>query len=69
MAAKLKVTNREKFNQRVLRIDSKNLTLLREDMYGGSIIIHTVDDEVIPFHGLIYKNEFEKKYGFIVIND
>lgn len=68
MAAKLKVTDRTKFDQTIQSVDFKDLHYQGANIFSGSVLMYTTDDNIIPYHGLIYANDFERDYGFVIIN-
>ena len=66
MKAAFRVTNPQLFNETVAEVEFLNLKPESENVFSGGINICTKANGVQPFFGLVYANDFETNYGFVI---
>jgi len=69
MEVVVKITNKRLFGEKVLEIDVTGLKVESERIFSGGIYIHAKNGKTIPFYGIIYENDFEADFGFVLSSD
>lgn len=69
MTTKIKITDSLTFSRLITNVDFIDLVFEGKGVFGGGVCLYTTDDKVVPFHGLIREDDFEKEFGFLIISD
>ena len=69
MEVAILITNREKYTQKVEKVELDKLTAESADIFTGAVHVTTKRGTIVPFYGLIEAKDFEGRFGFVLTTE